>query len=85
MSSLRPDGPDGVPVDSDDLGSSTRAIRAASQVRGVLQRPTTVPIYQTATFSSLDSEELATVAADLARAFIIAGVGTEAVAAAVAT
>lgn len=64
MSSHRPDGPDGLAVDNDDLGFSTRAIRAASRVPEVLQRPTTVPIYQTATFSSLDSEELATVAAD---------------------
>ena len=64
MSSHRPNGPDGHPVDNDDLGFSTRAIRAASRVPEVHQRPTTVPIYQTATFSSLDSDELATVAAD---------------------
>lgn len=46
------------------LGFSTRAIRAASHAPEVHQRPSSVPIYQTATFASLDSEELAMVAAD---------------------
>ncbi|MEO7663533.1 MAG: aminotransferase class I/II-fold pyridoxal phosphate-dependent enzyme [Candidatus Limnocylindrales bacterium] len=46
------------------LGDSTRAIRAASTIPEVRQRPTSVPIYQTATFTSMDSEELAAVVAD---------------------
>lgn len=45
-------------------GFSTRAIRAASRVPRVDQRPSSVPIYQTATFSSADAEELGDVAAD---------------------
>ena len=40
-------------------GFSTRAIRAASRVRPVAQRPTSVPIYQTATFSADSVAELA--------------------------
>lgn len=60
----RADEPDaGLPV-ADSPGFSTRAIRAASHAPEVSQRPTSVPIYQTATFSSLDSDELASVAAD---------------------
>lgn len=43
------------------LGPSTRAIRAASRVPVVRQEPTSVPIYQTATFSSADADELAAV------------------------
>ena len=42
-------------------GPSTRAIRAASRTPRVTQAPTTVPIYQTATFASGDAEELAAV------------------------
>lgn len=42
-------------------GPSTRAIRAASRVPVVNQTPTSVPIYQTATFSSADADELAAV------------------------
>ena len=45
-------------------GFSTRAIRAASRVPRVDQRPTSVPIYQTATFASSDAEELGEVAAN---------------------
>ncbi|MEO5885682.1 MAG: aminotransferase class I/II-fold pyridoxal phosphate-dependent enzyme [Candidatus Limnocylindrales bacterium] len=45
-------------------GFSTRAIRAASRVPKVDQRPSSVPIYQTATFSSADAQELGDVAAD---------------------
>lgn len=66
----RPGGPDDAPDAPGEthergaLGFSTRAIRAASRAPEVLQRPTTVPIYQTATFASLDTEELAVVAAD---------------------
>jgi cystathionine beta-lyase/cystathionine gamma-synthase len=39
-------------------GFSTRAIRAAHRLPRVDQRPTSVPIYQTVTFSSDDAEEL---------------------------
>jgi cystathionine beta-lyase/cystathionine gamma-synthase len=42
-------------------GLSTRAIRAASRVPAVSQVPTSVPIYQSATFSSADADELAAV------------------------
>jgi len=45
-------------------GFSTRAIRAASRVPHVGQTPTSVPIYQTATFASADADELGRVAAD---------------------
>ncbi len=45
-------------------GFSTRAIRAASRAPQVDQRPSSVPIYQTATFSSADATELGDVAAD---------------------
>jgi methionine-gamma-lyase len=45
-------------------GFSTRAIRAASRAPRVDQRPSTVPIYQTATFSSGDAQELGDVAGD---------------------
>jgi len=45
-------------------GFSTRAIRAASRTPRVDQRPSAVPIYQTATFSSADAQELGDVVAD---------------------
>ena len=45
-------------------GFSTRAIRAASRVPRIDQLPTSVPIYQTATFASGDADELGRVAAD---------------------
>jgi methionine-gamma-lyase len=45
-------------------GFSTRAIRAASRIPKLDQIPTSVPIYQTATFASADAEELGRVAAD---------------------
>ena len=45
-------------------GFSTRAIRAASRSPRVDQRPSSVPIYQTATFTAADAEELGAVAAD---------------------
>ena len=45
-------------------GFSTRAIRAASRAPRVDQLPTSVPIYQTATFASGDADELGRVAAD---------------------
>jgi cystathionine beta-lyase/cystathionine gamma-synthase len=45
-------------------GFATRAIRAASRTPQVDQRPTSVPIYQSATFSSHDADELAAVLTD---------------------
>jgi cystathionine beta-lyase/cystathionine gamma-synthase len=42
-------------------GFATRALRAASQVPPVDQHPTAVPIYQSATFSTDDADELAAV------------------------
>lgn len=45
-------------------GFSTRAIRAASRSPRVGQRPTSVPIYQTATFSSEDAEALGDIVGD---------------------
>ena len=45
-------------------GFSTRAIRAASRGPRVDQRPSSVPIYQTATFTSADAEELGDVVGD---------------------
>jgi cystathionine beta-lyase/cystathionine gamma-synthase len=45
-------------------GFSTRAIRAASRTPAVGQRPTAVPIFQTATFSSEDAAGLADAVAD---------------------
>jgi cystathionine beta-lyase/cystathionine gamma-synthase len=47
-----------------DEGFSTRAIRAASRTPTVLQRPTSVPIYQTATFTSEDAEHLGDIVGD---------------------
>ena len=45
-------------------GFSTRAIRAAARSPRVDQRPSSVPIYQSATFTSADAEELGDVVAD---------------------
>jgi methionine-gamma-lyase len=45
-------------------GFSTRAIRAASRAPDVGQTPTSVPIYQTATFAAADTDELGRVAAN---------------------
>ncbi len=45
-------------------GFSTRAIRAATRAPKVDQRPNSVPIYQSATFSALDAEELGDIASD---------------------
>jgi methionine-gamma-lyase len=45
-------------------GFSTRAIRAASRIPHPEQTPTSVPIYQTATFASADADELGRVASD---------------------
>jgi cystathionine beta-lyase/cystathionine gamma-synthase len=45
-------------------GFSTRAIAAASRAPRLDQTPTSVPIYQTATFASSDADELGEVAGD---------------------
>ncbi len=45
-------------------GFSTRAIQAASRIPRLDQAPTSVPIYQTATFASADADELGRVVAD---------------------
>ena len=45
-------------------GFSTRAIRAASRSPRVAQRPTSVPIYQTATFTSEDAQALGDIVGD---------------------
>ena len=47
-----------------DEGFSTRAIRAASRAPSVGERPTSVPIYQTATFTSEDAEALGDIVGD---------------------
>jgi methionine-gamma-lyase len=59
-----PDGRDGAgqgftPVTP--RGFATRAIRAAHRLPAVDQDPTSVPIYQTVTFSAADAEELGSV------------------------
>ncbi len=46
-------------------GFSTRAIRAATRPPRVDQRPNAVPIYQAATFSAADADELGEIASDL--------------------
>ncbi len=51
-------------MSDDPLGFSTRAIRAASRAPAVRQSPTSVPIYQTATFASEDAEQLGDVLGD---------------------
>src|SRR5213593_2671680 len=45
-------------------GFSTRALRAALRGVPVAQRPNSVPIYQAATFSATDSDELAAILVD---------------------
>jgi len=50
--------------DDRPTGFSTRAIRAASRVPQLRQRPTSVPIYQTATFTSEDADALGIAAGD---------------------
>jgi methionine-gamma-lyase len=55
-------GADGVtPPSSTPRGFATRAIRAAHRLPVVEQEPTSVPIYQTVTFSATDAEELGAV------------------------
>ncbi len=50
-------------------GFSTRAIRASARVPDVGQKPTAVPIFQTATFATTDADELADVLTDLVPGF----------------
>lgn len=50
-------------------GFSTRAIRAASRAPQVDQQPTSVPIYQSATFAARDAQELGDVAGDARSGF----------------
>jgi cystathionine beta-lyase/cystathionine gamma-synthase len=52
------------PTRNDAAGFATRAIRAAHRLPPVDQRPTSVPIYQTVTFSSGDADELGAVVTD---------------------
>jgi methionine-gamma-lyase len=49
------------PPSSAPRGFATRAIRAAHRLPVVEQEPTSVPIYQTVTFSAADAEELGAV------------------------
>lgn len=56
-------------------GFTTRAIRAASRAPRVDQRPTSVPIYQSATFSSADAEELGAVTTGTTDGYVYARLG----------
>ena len=56
-------------------GFTTRAIRAASRTPRVEQRPTSVPIYQAATFSSADAEELGAVTTGAVEGYVYARLG----------
>jgi len=51
-------------MQDDPEGFSTRAIRAASRTPRVTQQPTSVPIYQTATFTSEDAAALGDIVGD---------------------
>jgi cystathionine beta-lyase/cystathionine gamma-synthase len=56
-------------------GFTTRAIRAASRAPRVDQRPTSVPIYQSATFSSADVDELGAVTTGATPGYVYARLG----------
>jgi len=56
-------------------GFTTRAIRAATRAPDIDQRPTSVPIYQTATFSSADAEELGAVTTGATEGYVYARLG----------
>jgi methionine-gamma-lyase len=56
-------------------GFTTRAIRAATRAPRVDQRPTSVPIYQTATFSSADEDELGAVTTGATEGYVYARLG----------
>ena len=56
-------------------GFSTRAIRAATRVPRVAQPPSSVPIYQAATFASADADELAAVTTGRRQGYVYARLG----------
>ena len=56
--------PDRSPDPAAPRGFATRAIRAAARTPAVDQRPTAVPIYQSATFTAQDADELGAVLGD---------------------
>jgi len=56
-------------------GFTTRAIRAATRAPRVDQRPTSVPIYQAATFSSADAEELGAVTTGATAGYVYSRLG----------
>ncbi len=56
-------------------GFTTRAIRAATRTPRVEQRPTSVPIYQAATFSSADADELGAVTTGAVDGYVYARLG----------
>ncbi|HYN48743.1 MAG TPA: PLP-dependent aspartate aminotransferase family protein [Candidatus Nanopelagicales bacterium] len=56
-------------------GFTTRAIRAATRAPRVDQRPTSVPIYQAATFSSTDAEELGAITTGSTEGYVYARLG----------
>jgi cystathionine beta-lyase/cystathionine gamma-synthase len=58
-----------------DDGFTTRAIRAATRVPRVDQPPSSVPIYQAATFASADAEELAEVTGGRTPGYVYARLG----------
>jgi cystathionine beta-lyase/cystathionine gamma-synthase len=67
--------------DPEPRGFSTRAIRAAHRLPAVDQTPTSVPIYQTVTFSSADADELGAVLTDRVPGYAYGRVGNPTVAA----
>jgi O-acetylhomoserine/O-acetylserine sulfhydrylase-like pyridoxal-dependent enzyme len=58
-----------------DDGFTTRAIRAATRVPRVDQPPSSVPIYQAATFASADADELAEVTGGRTPGYVYARLG----------
>jgi len=58
-----------------DDGFTTRAIRAATRVPRVDQPPSSVPIYQTVTFSSADADELGAVTTGRQQGYVYARLG----------
>ena len=58
-----------------DDGFTTRAIRAATRVPRVDQPPSSVPIYQSATFASADAEELGDVTTGRQPGYVYARLG----------
>ena len=56
-------------------GFTTRAIRASTRAPRVDQRPTSVPIYQAATFSAADADELGAVTTGAVDGYVYARLG----------